>query len=207
MAGRFRRADLQSVAEAEAKLTIILKIRTNNLLAHDHSELGELLAELFAALDSGDVERSYEKLDFFWAHLAMHIRAEHLHLFPAILGAFESEKQTKEIHGLSFKTAQSTVTKLHDDHDFFMRELISAIKQMRVLRENNQDSAHHLPQVRETIIAVSRRLDAHNELEESDIYGWVDILLHPSERADLNERMQREIDNLPPRFGKSGEVF
>lgn len=179
----------------------------NNLLAHDHSELDELLAELFAALDSGDVERSYQKLDFFWARLAMHIRAEHLHLFPAILGAFEPESQTKQRRAPSFETAQSTIAKLHDDHDFFMRELISVIKQMRGLRENNQDASNRLLSVRETIAAVSRRLDAHNELEESEVYGWVDTLLSPSECAALNERMQKEINNLPPRFGKSGEVF
>ena len=174
----------------------------NNLLADDHSELDELLAELFAALDSGDVERIYEKLDFFLARLAMHIRAEHLHLFPAILGAFEPKEPTKERRALSFEFAQSTIAKLHDDHDFFMRELISAIKQIHGLRENNRNASSHILTARETIIAVSRRLETHNEFEESEVYQWADILLNPSERAALNERMQKEIDNLPPRFGK-----
>jgi len=182
-----------------------LETQINNLLAHDHSGLDELLAELFAALDSGDIERIYEKLDFFWARLAMHIRAEHLHLFPAILGAFEPKEPTKERRAPSFEIAQSTIAKLHDDHDFFMRELISAIKQIRGLRENNRNASNHILTARETIIAVSRRLETHNELEESEVYQWADILLNPSERAALNERMQKEIDNLPPRFGKLGE--
>ena len=182
-----------------------METQINKLLASDHSELDELLAELFAALDSGDVERIYEKLDFFWARLAMHIRAEHLHLFPAILGAFESKEPITECCALSFEFAQSTIAKLHDDHDFFMRGLISAIKQIRGLRENNRNASSHILTARETIIAVSRRLETHNELEESEVYQWADILLNPSERAALNERMQKEIDNLPPRFGKLGE--
>jgi hypothetical protein len=32
----------------------------------------------------------YESLDFFWAQLAMHIRTEPLHAFPAIIEAFET---------------------------------------------------------------------------------------------------------------------
>ncbi len=177
-----------------------MKEQTNNLLAHDHSELDELLAAFFAALDSGDIEQTHKKLDFFWARLAMHIRAEHLHLFPAILRAFETERQTKESRAPTFETAQSTLSKLHDDHDFFMRGLISAIKQMRGLREDNRDAPSRLPQVRETVAAVSRRLDAHNELEESEVYRWIDTLLNAPERVDLNAKMQKEIDNLPPRF-------
>jgi hypothetical protein len=60
----------------------------NNLLASDHDELDELLDKLFASFDaSGSVEQIYQKLDLFWARLAVHIRAEHLHLFPLILGA------------------------------------------------------------------------------------------------------------------------
>ncbi|HXG83950.1 MAG TPA: hemerythrin domain-containing protein [Pyrinomonadaceae bacterium] len=177
------------------------------LLADDHSEIDDLISEALAALDSEDVELSYKKLDLFWARLAMHIRAEHLHLFPAIRGAFEPKKQTKERCAPSFEIAQSIIAKLHDDHDFFMRELISVIKQIRVLCENKEKLSNGLFRVRKTISAVSHRLKAHNELEESEVYRWVDTLLSPSERAALNERMQKEIDNLPPRFGKSEEVF
>lgn len=55
----------------------------NYPLADDHSEMDALLEEFFDALCCADVELIYQTLDFFWARLAMHIRAEHLHLFPA----------------------------------------------------------------------------------------------------------------------------
>lgn len=67
-----------------------LNTKINESLASDHAELDELLGELFAAFEAGEIELIYRTLDLFWARLAMHIRAEHLHLFPAILGAFES---------------------------------------------------------------------------------------------------------------------
>lgn len=52
-------------------------------LADDHGALDEVLSQLWKALDTGDVLVSHDKLDLFWARLAVHIRAEHLHLFPA----------------------------------------------------------------------------------------------------------------------------
>jgi len=70
----------------------------NDLLGHDHTDLGESLSELFAALNAGDVEKSYERLDMFWARLAMHIRAEHLHLFPAILRTVEEHPPGADVH-------------------------------------------------------------------------------------------------------------
>ena len=57
-------------------------------LAHDHAELGKLLGEVKAALDNKDVARTNASLDLFWARLAIHIRAEHLHVFPALVDAF-----------------------------------------------------------------------------------------------------------------------
>lgn len=41
------------------------------LLAHDHSDLDELLVEFFRMLAVGNVSQSFEKLDLFWARLAM----------------------------------------------------------------------------------------------------------------------------------------
>lgn len=61
----------------------------STLLAHDHSELDSTLAGLVSALFEGDAARSLERLDLFWARLAMHIRAENLYLFPALLRAAE----------------------------------------------------------------------------------------------------------------------
>lgn len=171
------------------------------LLADDHSELDVLLKGLFAALDTGAAPDVYQKLDMFWARLAMHIRAEHLHLFPAILSRLESEK---EIGGApDFETAQTAVASLRADHDFFMDELAAAIKQLRGLRDDPRDTSQRLLAVRETITAVSRRLETHNRLEETEVYQWADALLAPAERENLNGKMQKELDNLPPRFASA----
>jgi len=175
-----------------------------DFLTGDHSELDALLGELFAALDAGDARRIYQKLDLFWARLAMHIRAEHLHLFPAILGAFDSEN--KASRAFDFEAVQNAIAKQRADHDFFMVELAKAMKRMRGWSEHEPNSSISHSLVRETIVAVRRRLETHNQSEESEIYQWVDILLNPLERENLNERMRKELDNLPPRFGKPGET-
>lgn len=175
----------------------------NDLLIHDHSELDELLDRVFAVLEGSDTEQIYQTIDVFWARLAMHIRAEHLHLFPALLGAFESPKHPKETCIPNSEVVRNAIASLHEDHDFFMRELAAAIKQMRDLRQKSyQDSANRLLTVRETITGISRRLETHNEREETDVYGWAERLLDESELADLNGRMQKELNNLPPRFGR-----
>lgn len=175
------------------------------LLAHDHSELDQLLAEFFQALAAGDATRSLEKLDLFWARLATHIRAEHVQLFPTLLEAVELPDQTKEVSGRapSLESAQNTIARLREDHDFFMTELAAAIKQLRQLRESrHHDKSSLLQNVREKIGAVSKRLEVHNELEESDVYPLAKVLLTPAECAALNENMQKELTNLPARFSE-----
>ena len=170
------------------------------MLAHDHSELDELLAEFFNALAAGNVAQSFEKLDLFWARLAMHIRAEHLHLFPTLLCALESRGQAKEAasRAPSFEAAQNTIARLREDHDFFMSELATAIKQLH--ESTHQDKSSLLQNVREKIVAVSERLKGHNELEEFDVYPLAKVLLTPAECVALNEKMQKELTNLPTRF-------
>ncbi len=49
------------------------------------SPLMNCWGKLKSALHAGDVEASHTGLDLFWARLAVHIRAEHLQLFPAII--------------------------------------------------------------------------------------------------------------------------
>jgi hemerythrin-like domain-containing protein len=175
------------------------------LLAHDHSDLDELLAEFFRALAASDVAQSFDKLDLFWARLAVHIRAEHLHLFPALLHALQSLGQTKKApsRAPSLEAAQSTILRLRRDHDFFMTELGCAIRSLRQLREStNQDNSSLVQQVREKIVAVSERLKLHNELEESDVYPLVELLLTPAECVVLNGKMQKELSNVPARFSE-----
>ena len=182
----------------------------NQLLADNHTKLDSLLDAVFAALDKAEAQSAFQKLDSFWARLAMHIRAEHLHLFPAILGAIETQKSVAENGSLpSLQAAQNAITELREDHDFFMRELLDAMKRMRGLHENRQtksEIAEEISVVRETVAAVRRRLEKHNEREESEIYEWADRVLSEPKRDALDERMKKEIENLPPRFDRKNEI-
>jgi iron-sulfur cluster repair protein YtfE (RIC family) len=139
-----------------------------------------LLGLCFTAIEDGDRSSTYSALDMFWARLAMHIRAEHLHLFPAVL----SDAEDAEV--------EQTIRSLHDDHDFFMRELVTSIKLMR-----SADSADKkvLATVREHLESVQQRLITHNRIEEQQIYRIADRL-----SGTLIVSIEKEITNLPPRF-------
>lgn len=169
-------------------------------LAHDHGEMDSALAAVFTALADGDVEQTFHSLDVFWARLAVHIRAENVHLFPSLLRA----SQAREIIGDA--PAQDhiadTIEQLRADHDFFMIELTAAMKELREFRrENRTDSAKVvLAKVQQRLQSVSRRLDSHNTLEESQTYHWSDKLLNEQERKVLNESIQTELERLPPRL-------
>ena len=172
------------------------------LLAHDHVNLDGLLSDLITALDAGDSGLSLARSDLFWARLAMHIRAEHLHLFPAILGALGEKGRGQVGITPSLVEAQEAIEELRLDHDFFMRELAAAVK---LLREPSATSdaelvALKLKDARAKITAVSERLVAHNQLEESRVYLWAGELLSRHEQAALAKRVQNELENLPPRF-------
>ena len=161
---------------------------------HDHAELGDLLNELSAALEANDAVRTHAALDMFWARLAMHIRAEHLHLFSAISRAASKRKDRI----LPADEPGNTIAILRDDHDFFMRELSQAIAITRKAKDN---SAEQLEEVRKKIAAVRARLVKHNEIEETGIYLWSNTLLSEAERSELASQVQKELENLPPRFG------
>src|SRR6185369_10665853 len=121
-------------------------------LLHDHAELGNLLNQLEAALKANDVEQTHSTLDLFWARLAMHIRAEHLHLFPAISRAASD-------NALPPGEPENTIAQLREDHDFFMRELAQAIAITRSLPANAEGRiATELEEVNRKIAAVSTRL-------------------------------------------------
>lgn len=153
-------------------------------LADDHGAVHEVLTQLLAALKNKDVKTSYVKLDLLWARLAVHIRAEHLHLFPAVVSRMNA--------------AQSTVEALRVDHDFFMRELARAVG---ILRELSLASAENdLTYVLGTVLEVEKRLADHNNSEEHQIYHWARTLLTPTEQTNLAARINAELDNRPPRF-------
>jgi hypothetical protein len=176
----------------------------STVLAHDHSELDAALAGLVSALADGDAARSLDALDLFWARLAVHIRAENLHLFPVLLRTAEIRRGSTPIAGLPEpKEIRHLLAQLRNDHDFFMSELTGAVKQLRSVCRTDQ--LEGLGEVREKIDAVSGRLDAHNALEESQVYLWAALLLDSPEQTALNENIRRELENLPPRFRKANE--
>jgi hypothetical protein len=141
------------------------------LLAHDHSELDAAMADAFSALVAGEVGRSFENLDLFWARLAMHIRAENIHLFPTLCDA--SEQASQRIGVPAQEIVQEIINRLRADHDFFMNELAAAMGQLRELRlAGGQESKPVLAKVREQMSRVRSRLDAHNDVEESEVYHW-----------------------------------
>ena len=62
-----------------------------DLLGKDHKQLDRLLGAVRAALEGENCVEAFQTLDLFWARLAMHIRAENLHLFPSVLNKLEGE--------------------------------------------------------------------------------------------------------------------
>jgi hypothetical protein len=100
------------------------------------------------------VARIYATLDLFWARLAVHIRAEHLHLFEAILQAVNRKPGGVDT-APSPDEAERTIEELRGDHNFFMRELSQAVAVIRgLLTEPETDPAEQLQTVRERIDAV-----------------------------------------------------
>ena len=108
-------------------------------LARDHAELESLLSKVCLALELGEVQQIHSSLDLFWARLAVHIRAEHLQLFPAILRALK-ENLNDPGPAPALTVAQNWSEELSLDHDFFMHELAQAIKTVRSLRQITESS-------------------------------------------------------------------
>jgi hemerythrin superfamily protein len=174
-----------------------------DILADDHAEVNELLRDLSAAFDGGSVRELFEKLDYLWARLAVHIRAEHLHLFPALLAA-AAEKRDEERGGAPASSeVGATVERLREDHDFFMRELAAAVNSARELitRDGRQDG-ERLSEIEGSVAAVAARLAEHNGVEEERLYRWPEALLSEAELEALSALMRRELENLPPRFSE-----
>lgn len=150
---------------------------SRQILSDDHDAVDEVLKQLLTALQDRDVQTSHAKLDLLWARLAVHIRAEHLHLFPVIV-----ERVSK---------AGPIIANLRADHEFFMRELAEAVG---ILREAT------LASVLDTVREVEKRLTSHNEIEEKEVYHWVGSVLTDSEQSALAARINAELEKRPPRF-------
>jgi len=177
-------------------------LMTSNLLRDDHAQVGALVKELDAALGREDAARSFALLDLVWARLAVHIRAEHLCFFPAILDALAQLPEAQSGAVVTSFEAKDLIAHLREDHNFFMNELASAIKVMREMGSAPSDErvARALRSVRRKVNAVGHRLEQHNRLEEERLYRWPASLLTTTEQARLLARVAREVENLPPRL-------
>ena len=171
------------------------------LLAEDHEALGKLLNALLAALDQRDAPTAFARLDRFWGRLAMHIRGEHLHLFPAILRALDGDIGKLAGETPTLPEARAAIAQLRRDHDFFMHELAGAVKVMRDCRTTaGADSTSQIESVRQVIATVRDRLEVHNNLEEDMVYRWPARLLKAADQAALEVEIRGELKNLPPRL-------
>jgi hemerythrin superfamily protein len=169
-----------------------------SVLTDDHSEIDTLARDLLAALEEGDKLKAFARLDLLWARLAVHIRAEHLCLFPSILGANFSDTGS----GPTYQEAQGLIDQLRLDHEFFMRELGTSVNSIRKQQDasNNDALRKQFRKARRSVIEIQIRLAKHNQLEENHVYKWVSVLLDEAEQSVLVARIRSEIENIPPRF-------
>lgn len=168
-------------------------------LSDDHQAVDKVLKQLLTALENKDVEASYSKLDLLWARLAVHIRAEHLHLFPTLIN-----RLTGSIRGDAAPDSsevQTTIGELHADHDFFMHELARAIGILRKLSPSRErEDEGELNSVLDVVLEVEKRLAIHNETEENQVYRWASTILTEPEQIELAARINAELENRPSRF-------
>ncbi len=171
-------------------------------LLDDHRAVNQVLEHLLAALHNKDITASHSNLDLLWARLAVHIRAEHLHLFPAVLNRLSGSAD--EVAGPDLSEAQSVVENLRTDHDFFMHELARAVGILRELPRpiDSTEGAARLDSVLDIVLETAKRLESHNRIEENQIYRWISTILTKPEQAELATRIDAELKNRPPRFSE-----
>lgn len=169
-------------------------------LSDDHRAVDKVLKQLLTALENKDVEVSYSKLDLLWARLAVHIRAEHLHLFPTLINRLTGSIPDDAAPDLS--EVQTTIGELRADHNFFMCELARAVGILRELpppREMREDWGK-LNFVLDLVLEVEKRLAIHNETEENQVYRWASTILKEPEQGELAARINAELEHRPSRF-------
>lgn len=168
----------------------------SNVLVNDHEELSDLLQDLQQSLTSDTAGKYFQLLDLFWARLAVHIRAEHLCLFPAILKSSSGLFGQGEIP--PYEEARSIIESLRTDHNFFMDELANSIKLGREMMD--ETFASEFGMIRDSVNAVAQRLESHNVTEEQQVYLWPRTLLDKNQLEHLKAAINHELQNLPPRF-------
>jgi hemerythrin superfamily protein len=145
--------------------------------------------DAMASAEVSDRKKLLDSVDLFWARLAMHIRAEHHHLFPVIqLAAVRAEGKLKEV--------PRVLKELRLDHDFFMASLADT---MKILRGTARSATTDFKHIRRVMDEIEARLEQHNEIEEEQIYKLAGIL-NDSEVVRLGEKIRDEIANYPRRF-------
>jgi hypothetical protein len=169
------------------------------LLEDDHASLGQLLSEVSAELAKRNIARAFALLDIFWARLAVHIRAENLHLFPALASA-PATSFTKTNGPPTAEEVKNVLARLRSDHDFFMKELPRMIKVMRTLAVSHEDHSEEVEDLQQSLTKIASRLEEHNRLEETQAYRWPTSLLDEQELVRLCDCLRQELQNLPPRF-------
>ena len=92
--------------------------------------------------------------------------------------------------------------RLRADHDFFMHEIAQAVGILRDLLNATDRHAldYGMSTVRDAVLEIEKRLVIHNELEENQIYRWINTILNAQEQADLTTQINAELGNRPARF-------
>jgi hypothetical protein len=170
-----------------------LRSEIEKVLEFDHVELDGLLDLVFSAIEAADGNETYRTLDLFWARLAMHIRAEHVRLFPAV-------RELAEKSGGDLASVPNLLQDLRHDHDFFMRELARAIKAMRLVFYFGNES-ETFATLRQILEHVKERLEVHNSIEEEKIYTLTTApFFDLGELVELESKIRKELENYPQRF-------
>jgi Hemerythrin HHE cation binding domain len=170
-------------------------------LIDDHAALDKVLKQFQTALRGGELKTAHAKLDLFWARLAVHIRAEHLHLFPTAL-------RSLKIAGVnlpsvaSLDEAETVIAELRQDHDFFMHGLARAVEITRKLSTVVEHPLlkEGLNTLTNIVFEIEQRLLKHNETEENQVYRWATALLNSEEQAKLANQITTELRTHPSRF-------
>lgn len=153
-----------------------------DLLESDHREIDDLLHRARETTFATDRAVVYSAVDILWARLAVHIRAEHVSLFPVLL---------------SIGADENIVERLRLDHSFFMSSLARGIKGLNP--HDDLVSRTEANEIRRLLDEVEARLIEHNDLEERMIYPMTEIM-DTNDAVRLRNDIKRELDNIPPRF-------
>lgn len=168
-------------------------------LKTDHEVLDEMLNQLIIQLGKPDLPWAFETMDLFWGSLAIHIRAENICLFPAILNAPRDRFGANGVP--KYEEARSIIEQLRNDHNFLMTQLGQSMKALRAIILHPEYSIGvTLAELRERIESVADRLREHDAVEEQKVYLWPRTLLDPDTLERLDAGVRTEIENMPSRF-------